>query len=320
MLLNQLRGRPAALTFFMITDPMTTPNDRRMRWLPCRAGRGACLHLAIRLVCNGGPVWALFLLSPLVLLFDWLRPGEASVATTDGTRSGPICVCHHGSSMRALSSSCLRFHRHPGSSKTYRVPEPKAGEIQVRVGAAGVSFAAMLGVQGKHQNKPRCPMPGNELAGHVTKLGPASPTPVSASASATSVSQGAFASIPWRSLRNAIPIPETMPLCQATNFSTFYPTAYGALKWKADMQPARSAAGSMARAAASGLTARSVGKAMGAMVIALGRWQRQARGREGGRRRPSDRLSHATVSARLSTALTEGARGRRDYDPVGGSA
>ena len=33
-------------------------------------------------------------------------------------------------------------------------PEPRTGEILVRVGAAGVSFAAMLGVQGKHQNKP----------------------------------------------------------------------------------------------------------------------------------------------------------------------
>ena len=37
------------------------------------------------------------------------------------------------------------------------VPKPKAGEILVRVGAAGVSFAAMLGVQGKHQNKPPLP-------------------------------------------------------------------------------------------------------------------------------------------------------------------
>ena len=30
------------------------------------------------------------------------------------------------------------------------VPEPKAGEILLRVGAAGVSFAALLGMQGLH--------------------------------------------------------------------------------------------------------------------------------------------------------------------------
>jgi NADPH2:quinone reductase len=48
------------------------------------------------------------------------------------------------------------------------VPEPKPGEVLLRVGAAGVSFAAMLGVQGKHQNKPPLPyVPGNEMAGHI---------------------------------------------------------------------------------------------------------------------------------------------------------
>src|SRR5215475_963019 len=51
-------------------------------------------------------------------------------------------------------------------------PEPKAGEVLVKVGAAGVSFAAMLGIQGKHQNKPPLPfVPGNEIAGEVVALG-----------------------------------------------------------------------------------------------------------------------------------------------------
>src|ERR1044072_1372847 len=53
-------------------------------------------------------------------------------------------------------------------------PEPAAGEILVKVGAAGVSFAAMLGVQGKHQNKPPLPfVPGNEIAGEIAALGAA---------------------------------------------------------------------------------------------------------------------------------------------------
>jgi NADPH2:quinone reductase len=58
-----------------------------------------------------------------------------------------------------------------------------------------------------------------------------------------------------------------MPYAQATNFPTLYPTAYGALKWKADLQPGEvllvhGAGGG------SGLTAIEVGKAMGAIVIA----------------------------------------------------
>ncbi|WP_395710994.1 RnfABCDGE type electron transport complex subunit D [Reyranella sp.] len=67
VLLNQLSsGGLLLFTFFMITDPMTTPNDRRMRWL--YAALVATLAFIWQFVWyrNGGPVWALFLLSPLV--------------------------------------------------------------------------------------------------------------------------------------------------------------------------------------------------------------------------------------------------------------
>src|SRR5947207_11098846 len=74
------------------------------------------------------------------------------------------------------------------------VPEPKAGEILVRVGASGVSFAALLGVQGKHQNKPPLPyVPGNELAGHVMKLGPGVTNVAVGDRITAGVSQGAYA-------------------------------------------------------------------------------------------------------------------------------
>ena len=148
------------------------------------------------------------------------------------------------------------------------VPEPKAGEILVRVGAAGVSFAALLGMQGKHQNKPALPyVPGNELAGHVVKLGPGVSGLAVGQRITTGVSQGAYAEYAVATAANAVTIPETMPYAQATNFPTLYPTAYGALKWKADMQPGEvllvhGAGGG------SGLTAIEVGKAMGAVVSA----------------------------------------------------
>jgi Na+-transporting NADH:ubiquinone oxidoreductase subunit NqrB len=76
VLLNQLSsGGLLLFTFFMITDPMTTPNDRRMRWL--YAALVAVLAFTWQFVWyrNGGPVWALFLLSPIVPLLDHLRPG-----------------------------------------------------------------------------------------------------------------------------------------------------------------------------------------------------------------------------------------------------
>ena len=124
--------------------------------------------------------------------------------------------------------------------KVEDVPEPKAGrgEVLVRVGAAGVSFAAMLGVQGKHQNRPALPyVPGNEIAGHVVALGPDVRNLKVGERVATAVPQGGFAEYVVASAANAVPMPEVMPYAQGTNFPTLYPTAYGALKWKADLQP-----------------------------------------------------------------------------------
>ena len=177
-------------------------------------------------------------------------------------------------------------------------PEPKPGEVLVQVGAAGVSFAAMLGVQGKHQNKPPLPyVPGNEIAGDVVALGEGVANVKVGQRIATGGSQRRLRRIRRgdRGQRRADPR-RRMPYAEATNFPTLYPTAYGALKWKADLQPGEvllvhGAGGG------SGLTGIEVGKAMGATVIASRRRRRQARGRQGSRRRSPDRLSQRTICA-----------------------
>jgi NADPH2:quinone reductase len=187
------------------------------------------------------------------------------------------------------------------------------------VGAAGVSFAAMLGVQGKHQNKPPLPyVPGNELAGHVMKLGPEVGNVAVGDRIAAGVSQGAYAEYAIVLADNAIPIPETMPYAQATNFPTLYPTAYGALKWKANLQPGEvllvhGAGGG------SGLTAIEVGKAMGAIVIASAGGSDKL---EAARQHGADHLidyRSEDLRARV-LALTDGRGADVIYDPVGGSA
>ena len=198
-------------------------------------------------------------------------------------------------------------------------PEPKAGEVLVHVRAAGVSFAAMLGVQGKHQNKPPLPyVPGNELAGHVVALGEDVTNVAVGDRIATGVSQGAFGEYAVATAANLIPIPERMPYAEATNFPTLYPTAYGALKWKADMQPGEvllvhGAGGG------SGLTAIEVGKAMGAVVIAsAGGADKLTAAQEAG----ADHLiDYRTEDLRTKVLELTGGRGADViYDPVGGSA
>ena len=199
------------------------------------------------------------------------------------------------------------------------VPEPGPGEVLVRVGAAGVSFAALLGVQGKHQNKPPLPyVPGNELAGHVMKLGPGVTNIAVGQRIATAVSQGAYAEYAVALAANVIAIPQTMPYAQATNFPTLYPTAYGALKWKADLQPGEvllvhGAGGG------SGLTAVEVGKALGAVVIAsAGGGDKLLAARDAGADHLID-YRREDLRARV-LELTAGRGADVIFDPVGGEA
>ena len=198
-------------------------------------------------------------------------------------------------------------------------PKPKAGEVLIRVGAAGVSFAAMLGVQGKHQNKPPLPyVPGNEIAGHIAELGPGVTGLRVGQRVTTGVSQGGFAEYCAAIAANVVTIPEIMPYAQATNFPTLYPTAYGALKWKAALEPGEvllvhGAGGG------SGLTGIEVGKAMGAVVIAsAGGADKLAAAREAG----ADHLiDYRSQDLRTRVLELTGGRGADViYDPVGGSA
>jgi NADPH2:quinone reductase len=198
-------------------------------------------------------------------------------------------------------------------------PTPGPGEVLVKVGAAGVSFAAMLGVQGKHQNKPPLPfVPGNEISGEVVALGEGVTHLKVGQRIATGGSRGGFAEYCVTIAANAVPIPDGLPYAEATNFPTLYPTAYGALKWKADLQPGEvllvhGAGGG------SGLTGIEVGKAMGATVIAsAGGADKLATAKAVG----ADHLiDYRTEDLRTKVLeLTDGRGADVIYDPVGGDA
>jgi NADPH:quinone reductase len=198
-------------------------------------------------------------------------------------------------------------------------PTPAAGEVLVKVGAAGVSFAAMLGVQGKHQNKPPLPfVPGNEIAGEVVALGEGVTNLKVGQRIATGGSRGGFAEYCVTIAANAVPIPDALPYAEATNFPTLYPTAYGALKWKANLQPGEvllvhGAGGG------SGLTGIEVGKAMGATVIAsAGGADKLVAAKAVGADHLIDYRSE-DLRARV-LELTGGRGADVIYDPVGGDA
>ena len=75
-------GALLLFTFFMISDPMTTPNRRTLRLV--YAFLVAALAFAWQFVFfqPNGPVWALFLLTPIVPLIDRIWPGKKHVWQT----------------------------------------------------------------------------------------------------------------------------------------------------------------------------------------------------------------------------------------------
>ena len=69
-------GALLLFTFFMITDPASTPKHKTVRIIWALAVGLLAIYLQAYQWVNGSPLWALFLLSPLTPLLDYLFKGE----------------------------------------------------------------------------------------------------------------------------------------------------------------------------------------------------------------------------------------------------
>jgi len=75
--LHQLQnGALLLFAFFMISDPMTNPNRRRVRFAYAAIVAVIAFFWQFYLFKPNGLIWALFTASPLVPLFDWVMPGD----------------------------------------------------------------------------------------------------------------------------------------------------------------------------------------------------------------------------------------------------
>jgi NADPH2:quinone reductase len=197
-------------------------------------------------------------------------------------------------------------------------PEPGAGEVRIRVAAAGVNFADSLMLEGRYQERPALPFtPGLEAAGRVDALGEGVKGLESGQRVLALLDRGGFAEMALARAADVIPLPEGMDDVTAAGFAIAYGTAIGALEWRAQLRPgetllAHGAAGGV------GLTAVEVGKAMGATVIATARGEdRLAVARAHGATRALD-SGTPELAARLKE-LTGGRGVDVVLDPVGGA-
>lgn len=148
------------------------------------------------------------------------------------------------------------------------VPRPAAGEVLIRVHAAGLNFPDSLSIQDKYQIKAPLPFPpGGELAGVVSEIGPGVTRFEVGDRVAALTHWGGFAEYVAAREETVTQVPETMDLDTAAAFSLVYGTAHHALKQRGALKPGETVL-VLGASGGVGLAAVEVAKAMGARVIA----------------------------------------------------
>jgi NADPH2:quinone reductase len=195
--------------------------------------------------------------------------------------------------------------------------KPGAGQVVVKVEAAGVNFPDTLIIQNKYQFKPPLPFsPGGEAAGTIREVGADVVGFEIGQRVIAFTGHGAFAEEVLADAARLLPIPPGMPFDIAASFVMTYGTSYHAIKDRAALQAGETML-VLGAAGGVGLAAVEIGKALGARVIAAASSaSKLAVCQEHG----ADALinySTEDLRERLK-ALTEGRGVDVVYDPVGG--
>ena len=201
--------------------------------------------------------------------------------------------------------------------KEIATPEPKAGEVLIKVRAAAVNFPDLMQTRGEHQHKPQVPFtPGMELAGEIVALGEGVEGWKLGDAVAGGSRTGGvaeYAVSPALALHRK---PEAMSFSQAAGYQVAYLTAYVALVRRAQVEPGEwvlvlGAAGGV------GLACVDMARMLGCKVIAASASDAKLAVIE--REYAPDAIVNVTGGFRERVKEITGGRGADViYDPVGG--
>lgn len=191
--------------------------------------------------------------------------------------------------------------------------------VRIRVRAAGVSFANLLVLTGRHQNRAEPPFtPGTEIAGIVLEVGAGVTRFKPGDRVVAGLRNGGFAEEAVAPERTVYALPDGVSFVQAVHFPTIYATAYAGLKWRAHMTPGETLLVHGA-AGGSGLAAIEIGKRLGARVIAVAGSDAKL---QAARRHGADVLIDHRDGGIAERVLAATDRRGADvvFDPVGGEA
>jgi NADPH:quinone reductase-like Zn-dependent oxidoreductase len=136
-----------------------------------------------------------------------------------------IIVTHYGGpdALRVVEEEC---------------PEPKIGEVRVRVQAAGVSLPDILAREGVHPETPLVPFtPGWDLVGAVDRLGDGASGIEPGQIVAAMPISGAYAEFVCLPRRELVAVPSGLDAAEAVSLVLNYITAYQMLHRSAKVRP-----------------------------------------------------------------------------------
>src|SRR5512139_500258 len=136
-----------------------------------------------------------------------------------------VIVTHYGGpdALRVVEEEC---------------PEPKNGEVRVRVLAAGVSLPDIMAREGVHPETPRLPFtPGWDLVGVVERLGAGTSGIEPGQIVAAMPIHGAYAEFVCLPQRELVPVPSGLDAAEAVSLVLNYVTAYQMMHRSAHVKP-----------------------------------------------------------------------------------
>ena len=147
-------------------------------------------------------------------------------------------------------------------------PQPKAGEVLIKIAAASVNYPDVLMIQKKYQVQPELPfIPGSEVAGTVAALGEGVTNVKLGDRVIAFVGLGGFAEQVVAKAAGLIPIPPELDDATAAGFTLVYGTSHPAVIDRGELKAGQTML-VLGAAGGVGLAAVEIGKVLGAKVIA----------------------------------------------------
>lgn len=117
------------------------------------------------------------------------------------------------------------------------VPQPVAGEVRIKVLAAGIAYAEVLMRQGLYPGAPKTPFtPGYEVVGQVEQTGPHAPADLIGRTVATLAPQGGYAQYAIALAERVMPVPAGVDSAEAVCLPLNYLTAWQLLHRQAKVK------------------------------------------------------------------------------------